>query len=467
MNDFQSNTCTHVEVSGDVARRLLRRADRRRGPRLHVCRVLAGQARGELAALHSHRGDARAPGAAPGAGPSGAGGGDRDGSPLARRTNADKRRAVLMLLRDDEWGKRADRWVAERCGVGYSLVATLRTQLPESGSSGRARLGQDGKVRRLPAKAAAKPTSERAAAQPATAVAATLAKVIELLAEQDENEVRKEFTPSERVSIVEAIRAHIGNRAGRPSKNIPENSRELPKGVDTIEFAAAKGGFGNDFTYRQAKSVVDRGTPELVRAMDSGALSINMASKLAERPHADQQRIATAVLSGEDARNALRELHRDEPEDSILRRATMRNHCGVIRINALFDSATGEASMRGHGARKTRGGWVQASGIGGGAHRCVLSRSRARASGHAAHPQQRDQGAPRAGAQRRGVPGRADASSQGARQVESPRARCPQRVAPAGVTSTPGAVVQRSVSPMSNTKDTKRRQVSRTVEVRS
>jgi N6-adenosine-specific RNA methylase IME4 len=142
-------------------------------------------------------------------------------------------------------------------------------------------------------------------------IPARVIKVDKLLAEQDENEVRKEFTPSERVSIVEAIRAHVNERRGRPGKNV-EELPQIPPGTKTRDYAAAKGGFGNDLTYRQAKCVVDNGTPELVRAMDSGALSIHMASRLVERPHADQQRIATAVLSGEDARNALRELHRDE-----------------------------------------------------------------------------------------------------------------------------------------------------------
>jgi ParB family chromosome partitioning protein len=255
----------------------------------------------------------------------------------------------MLLLRDAEWSKRSNRWIADKCGVSDPFVMSQREPLTVS-SSPTSRAGRDGKVRRLPAKAAAKPTSDRAAAQPATAVAATLAKVIEQLAEQDENEVRKEFTPSERVSIVEAIRAHIGNRAGRPGKNIPEKSPEFPVGVETREYAAAKGGFGNDFTYRQAKSVVDRGTPELARAMDSGALSINMASKLAERPHADQQRIATAVLSGEDARNALRELHRDE---RVARLAE------IVKGNTALDGGVGQhaaigASPHGHGHERTR-----------------------------------------------------------------------------------------------------------------
>lgn len=43
-----------------------------------------------------------------------------------RRTNADKRRAVETLLRDEEWVKWSDREIARRCGVGYSLVADAR-----------------------------------------------------------------------------------------------------------------------------------------------------------------------------------------------------------------------------------------------------------------------------------------------------------------------------------------------------
>jgi hypothetical protein len=67
-----------------------------------------------------------------------------------RRTNADKRRGVELLLRDEEWSKKSDRWIAEQCGVGHQLVATVRSQLGDSSSSSAARAGQDGKVRRLP-----------------------------------------------------------------------------------------------------------------------------------------------------------------------------------------------------------------------------------------------------------------------------------------------------------------------------
>lgn len=51
-----------------------------------------------------------------------------------RRTNADKHKAVETLLADDEWSKWSDRKIAEACGVGHPLVASVRRQL-ESDSS--------------------------------------------------------------------------------------------------------------------------------------------------------------------------------------------------------------------------------------------------------------------------------------------------------------------------------------------
>jgi hypothetical protein len=46
-----------------------------------------------------------------------------------RRTNADKRRAVERLLRDDEWGKWSNREIARRCGVSDTFVGDLRRNL--------------------------------------------------------------------------------------------------------------------------------------------------------------------------------------------------------------------------------------------------------------------------------------------------------------------------------------------------
>lgn len=46
-----------------------------------------------------------------------------------RRTNEDKRRAVLMLLNDPEWGRRSDREIARQCAVSNRFVSNLRKEL--------------------------------------------------------------------------------------------------------------------------------------------------------------------------------------------------------------------------------------------------------------------------------------------------------------------------------------------------
>ena len=43
-----------------------------------------------------------------------------------RRTNADKRRAVETLLRDEEWARWSDREIARRCAVSNNFVTDLR-----------------------------------------------------------------------------------------------------------------------------------------------------------------------------------------------------------------------------------------------------------------------------------------------------------------------------------------------------
>jgi ParB-like nuclease domain len=45
------------------------------------------------------------------------------------RTNADKRKAVETLLRDDEWGTWSDNHIAQHCGVSQPFVSQLRASL--------------------------------------------------------------------------------------------------------------------------------------------------------------------------------------------------------------------------------------------------------------------------------------------------------------------------------------------------
>ena len=78
-----------------------------------------------------------------------------------RRSNADKRRAVEMLLADEEWSAKSDRWIAETAGVHHSTVQAIK-QVAESatspvsgGESPEFKMGADGK--KYPAKKATQP----------------------------------------------------------------------------------------------------------------------------------------------------------------------------------------------------------------------------------------------------------------------------------------------------------------------
>lgn len=68
-----------------------------------------------------------------------------------KRSSADKRRAVEMLLTDDEWSTKSDRWIAEQAGVSPSTVASIKqlSKLDSSTSTGdnSPKTGKDGKKR--------------------------------------------------------------------------------------------------------------------------------------------------------------------------------------------------------------------------------------------------------------------------------------------------------------------------------
>jgi len=65
-----------------------------------------------------------------------------------KRSNADKRKAVNLLLRDDEWAAKSDRWIAETCGVGRRLVVDIRSL--SGGGTATCREGKDGKTYKQP-----------------------------------------------------------------------------------------------------------------------------------------------------------------------------------------------------------------------------------------------------------------------------------------------------------------------------
>lgn len=81
-----------------------------------------------------------------------------------KRSNADKRKAVRILLNDDEWNTKSDRWIADKAKVSHPLVASVREESHKANPTGNitsSRTGKDGKSRKTPSKEA-KPDVERA-----------------------------------------------------------------------------------------------------------------------------------------------------------------------------------------------------------------------------------------------------------------------------------------------------------------
>lgn len=102
-----------------------------------------------------------------------------------------------------------------------------------------------------------------------------------LEAEHAENEIRKDFTPTERKAIADAIEAELGERRGGDRKSSVANATVDPyAGRRNDEIAAEKAGFSSTTQYRQAKTVTERAEPELVEAMDRRSTAINTWARL-------------------------------------------------------------------------------------------------------------------------------------------------------------------------------------------
>ncbi|MGB8700580.1 MAG: ParB N-terminal domain-containing protein, partial [Thermosynechococcaceae cyanobacterium] len=63
-----------------------------------------------------------------------------------RRSNDDKRKAVLTLLLDPEWSQWSDREISRKCGVSNRFVSNLRKEVTVNGSQSLLRKGGDGRT---------------------------------------------------------------------------------------------------------------------------------------------------------------------------------------------------------------------------------------------------------------------------------------------------------------------------------
>ena len=92
--------------------------------------------------------------------------------------------------------------------------------------------------------------------------------------EQTENNIRRDFTPEEKVEIARKIEEALGNRMGRPEK-VGNVLPTLDKGKSSDLAAASVGMSGEQ--YRRIKVVMDSGNQEIIDKMNSGELSVRAA----------------------------------------------------------------------------------------------------------------------------------------------------------------------------------------------
>ena len=133
-----------------------------------------------------------------------------------------------------------------------------------------------------------------------TEIEARIVDCDSLMAERDENQIRKDFTPTEAVAIAMAIQERMVGRVGNPSlKANSGNISGIERG-DSRDIAARAAGLGSGKTLEAAQRVIERGTPELIEAMDKREISIHGADKLARQPAAKQRE----AVAGKRAKSA-------------------------------------------------------------------------------------------------------------------------------------------------------------------
>lgn len=190
-----------------------------------------------------------------------------------------------------------------------------------------------------------------------TTIPATIINVPAIvLGEHAENEIRKDFTISERVAIGLAVEAELGKRQGQRTDLVSENQAimfdelrqnfgEVETGKRTDEIAAGTAGFGNKETYRQAKAV-QKATPELIDAVDKGEIAVSTAAKLATAPAEVQQQAAAnpkAAIELAKKASAAKQADIKKQADAIQKREAQAE---MEAVRALRPSSSDEAPTK-------------------------------------------------------------------------------------------------------------------------
>lgn len=166
-----------------------------------------------------------------------------------------------------------------------------------------------------------------------------------LQAEHAENEIRKDFTASERFAIAKAVEEEIGNRRGQRNDlksegqccllddGLRQNFVEVGKRTDDI--AAEKAGFGNRETYKQAGKVVENGTQELIEAMDKGEIAISTAAILTKATPEEQRQAAAYPAMAVSIAKATKIKEREIKEAAKQQKQAVSEEKKQARINDI------------------------------------------------------------------------------------------------------------------------------------
>ena len=156
---------------------------------------------------------------------------------------------------------------------------------------------------------------------------------------------RRQLTVSQRGMVGDRARAmyekaakerqrHHGKTAPGKTRTLVENSPQVNAGISRDQIGAAVGVSGN--TIDKAHRVREDGIPEVARAVESGALSINKANQVARLPKQEQPAALEKALKPRAASPRTAGKNGDTKEEDDLPEGVFRG-VGVIKANEAID----------------------------------------------------------------------------------------------------------------------------------
>lgn len=156
--------------------------------------------------------------------------------------------------------------------------------------------------------------------------------------EYAENEIRKDFTLSERDAIRKTLEEQIGDRRLAPANGVDVGNS--PHTTRTRDITSEQAGFKTTDEARAVRQVTNKGTTDLVDVMDQGRLPVSVAAKVAELPKPKQDKIAKADNPKAAAKEALKAdwAKGPTPKEEAEKDPGRRWHSSLHKLYVLLNS---------------------------------------------------------------------------------------------------------------------------------